>query len=217
MGANTSRAREAEPAARADVQHVLDGIRRIVQTLRQSSHEAERRTGLTAAQLFVLQRLGDADCSSLNELAERTFTHQSTVSTVVSKLVAAGLIERTPAANDRRRLELALTARGRRVLAAAPDAAQDRLIAAIGALPAATRHALGRTLAELAGSLAPADQRTRMFFEDAAGEGGAGVPASPAAAASSSRNHHDAHDRRRPTTRLTKSARAARRTERTRA
>jgi DNA-binding MarR family transcriptional regulator len=116
--------------------------------------------------LFVLSKLGETGCSSLNELADRTFTHQSTVSTVVSKLVDQRLIAREAAPEDRRRLTLALTARGRRVLASAPDAAQDALIAAVAALAPAPRRLLGRTLGQLAGTLSDPGQRTRMFFDD---------------------------------------------------
>lgn len=190
MGSNTSRpARAAKPGRREaggasaadqtgaageldetrdrlEVQRVLDGIRRIVQSLRHSSREAERRAGLTAAQLFVLGKLGETGCSSLNELADRTFTHQSTVSTVVSRLVDQRLIARQAAPEDRRRLTLSLTARGRRVLAAAPDAAQDALIAAVSALPSAARRQVGQALGRIAGALADPRERTRMFFDD---------------------------------------------------
>ena len=79
MGAHISRAGE--------VQAVLDGVRRIVHALRASSRRAEQDYGLSGAQLFVLQRLADAPALSVNELAARTHTHQSSVSTVVAKLV----------------------------------------------------------------------------------------------------------------------------------
>ena len=85
-----------DPATRA----VLDSIRRIVRALRESSRKTERSVGLGAAQLFVLQRLAGAPPLSINELADRTLTHQSSVSVVVSRLVRAGLVARTRAAAD---------------------------------------------------------------------------------------------------------------------
>jgi len=55
-----------------------------VQALRVSSRAAERDVGLSAAQLFVLDRLAGADQAlCVNELAQRTLTHQSSVSVVV--------------------------------------------------------------------------------------------------------------------------------------
>src|SRR3954463_14128091 len=106
MGTNTNQ--QGSP----DSQAVLDGVRRIVQALRESSRAAERRVGLTGAQLFVLQTVAANPGISLNALAARTRTHQSSVSTVVTRLVSRGLIRRTRSAGDGRTLELSLSASG---------------------------------------------------------------------------------------------------------
>jgi MarR family transcriptional regulator, lower aerobic nicotinate degradation pathway regulator len=157
MGANTSR--------RQDVQALLDGIRRIVHGLHESSRDAQRRTGLTGAQLFVLRRLADAGPLSVNELAVRTFTHQSSVSAVVSRLVARRFVEQRPDPHDRRRRILTLTRAGRTALAAAPHAAQDRLIAAVLGLSPGTRRTVAGALARVADAMAAA-RRPVMFFEE---------------------------------------------------
>src|SRR4051794_17364807 len=107
-------------------QRVLDAIRRIVQALRESSRLAERHVGLTGAQLFVLQKLAEAPASSVNTLAARTHTHQSSVSAVVARLVEQGLVRRAPSTTDGRSVELSLSASGRRALDGAPDLAQAR-------------------------------------------------------------------------------------------
>ena len=81
--------------ASADARAVLDAIRRIVRLLRQSARAAERRTGMSAAQLFVLQQLRSAGGAlTPGELAERTLTHQSSVSVVARRLVDGGLVKR---------------------------------------------------------------------------------------------------------------------------
>lgn len=144
---------------------MLDGIRRIVHGLRESSREAQRRTGLTAAQLFVLRRLSDAEHLSVNELAETTFTHQSSVSTVVSRLVARGFVTRRVDPGDRRRRRLALTRAGRAALGAAPDAAQERLIRAVQTMTPASRRSLGRALQRI-GDAMEVVRRPAMFFEE---------------------------------------------------
>jgi DNA-binding MarR family transcriptional regulator len=152
-----------DPATRA----VLDSIRRIVRALRESSRKTERSVGLGAAQLFVLQRLAGAPPLSINELAERTLTHQSSVSVVVSRLVRGGLVARTRAAADGRRVEITLTAAGRAALERAPAAAQDRLIAALGILGDATRTELARHLGRLIEAMALPPHHPPMFFERA--------------------------------------------------
>jgi len=145
---------------------VLDHLRRIVRTLRESSRAAEVRFGVTGAQLFVLRALAGAAPSSLNEVAARTHTHQSTVSVVVKRLVARGLVRRATATSDARRVELTLTARGRTVLARAPLAAQDRLIAGLEMLTSADRDRLATTLGRLVTAMGLGAAAPGMFFED---------------------------------------------------
>jgi DNA-binding MarR family transcriptional regulator len=145
---------------------VLDSLRRIVRALRESSRRAEQQLGITGAQLFVLEKLAAARALSLNELAERTHTHQSSVSTVVTRLVERGLVRRQRSSSDGRKLELVLSARGRRLTAKTPGAAQERLVDAIQRLPSPSRRRLATLLAEVARGLDALEGRPRMFFDD---------------------------------------------------
>jgi DNA-binding MarR family transcriptional regulator len=144
---------------------VLDALRRIVQVLRESSRRAELQLGVTGAQLFVLQKLGEAPSQSLNDLAARTHTHQSSVSTVVARLVERGLVARQRSARDGRRLELVLTAKGRRVAAQTPGAAQDRLVDTIQQLPPRARRRLASLLRQLVAGMDAHERQPHMFFE----------------------------------------------------
>ena len=148
-----------------DTQRVLDSIRRIVQTLRVASRAAESRYGLTAAQLFVMQKLAEKRAASLNDLAARTLTHQSSVSVVVQKLVLRQLVVRRADRDDARRVLLSLTPAGRALVRKAPLAAQERLIAAVNALPAPQRCELARLLGHVAGCTG-ADTSPPLFFEE---------------------------------------------------
>lgn len=161
MGSNTS--------SRDDTQAVLDAVRRIVHALRESSRWAERHVGLSGAQLFVLQTLREAPAASLNELAARTHTHQSSVSTVVARLVAQGLVRRVRSGADRRHVGLSLSARGERLARQAPDAPQERLVRGIEQLSATRRRALAATLGVLAQAVDAADRAPAMFFEERRG------------------------------------------------
>src|SRR5579872_2847648 len=108
-----------------DVREALDAFRRIVQALRTASRETEQRLGVSAAQLFALQQLAALPGLSINELASRTFTHQSSVSVVVQRLVDRKLVEKVSSKDDRRRLRLAITDAGRQVLRRSPQPAQE--------------------------------------------------------------------------------------------
>lgn len=149
----------------ADVQPILDGIRRIVQGLRVTSRKARWRSRLTSAQLFVLRRLAEADGMSINELAARTFTHQSSVSVVASRLVERRLVDRRLDPRDGRRRLLVLTSAGRRALASTPYVAQERLVDAVLTLSASARRQTGAALTRMADAMA-AGRRPEMFFEE---------------------------------------------------
>ncbi|SRR6266545_93984 len=149
----------------SDVRAVMDCFRHVVRTLRVSARGAEKRLGVSGAQLFVLQKLAESGSLSVGELAERTATDQSSVSVVVSRLTARKFVACRPGKSDSRRVEVRLTMGGRRLLRRAPRATQIELIDALGRLPRATRRALARSLQALVreiGSEAPPP----MFFED---------------------------------------------------
>jgi DNA-binding MarR family transcriptional regulator len=134
--------------------------------LRVSSRAAEREVGVSAAQLFVLEKLADAKQPlSVGELAERTLTHQSSVSVVVQKLERAELVSRGKSSDDGRRVELSLTPKARTLLRRAPKAAQHQIIEAINALAPPKRRQLASLLGAVAMAVAP-DEHPAMLFED---------------------------------------------------
>ncbi|HVT90914.1 MAG TPA: MarR family transcriptional regulator [Tepidisphaeraceae bacterium] len=144
----------------------MDAFRRIVQALRLGGQSSQRRFGLSAAQMFVLQQLSHGRATSLNELAARTFTHQSSVSVVVHRLVDLGLIARNTAKNDARRLVLSLTPSGRKLVRSAPQATQEKLIDALHRLPASQRSQLAQLLRHVADDAAGETARPALFFEE---------------------------------------------------
>jgi DNA-binding MarR family transcriptional regulator len=161
MGTNT------KSSARA-----MDAARHLVRALAGSARAIQTRIGISGAQLFVLRELARADAPlSVNELADQTLTHQSTVSGVVARLVERRLVTRTPSPDDARRAAVALTTRGRALLDDAPATVQSQLVAGLDRLATAQRVALADGLeawldaAGIDGGPAP------MFLErDAAAE-----------------------------------------------
>jgi DNA-binding MarR family transcriptional regulator len=143
----------------------LDGIRALVGALARSARSVERRTGVTTAQIFVLRQLAERDGLSLGEIASRTLTRQSTVSVVVTRLVKQGLVRRDRALDDRRRLELSLTAAGRRVLERAPEPTTGRLLSALDELTGSQLAALSRGLDPLIKVMGLQRRAAGMLFE----------------------------------------------------
>jgi DNA-binding MarR family transcriptional regulator len=158
MGTHTS--------AADDVRRVLDSIRQIVQALRLSATDAQRSLSLSAAQLFVLHKLGGGEGISMNELARRTHTHQSSVSVVVQRLVEKRLVRRQRSAADGRQVELQLTAAGLRKLRVAPQAAQDALIESLMKMGRRNQRELARLLEEFAQGTGMVLGLPGMIFEE---------------------------------------------------
>lgn len=153
---------------KGETQEILDSIRRIVQGLRVSSRMAEKRAGVSGAQLFVLQALAQSKGLSINELAARTQTHQSSVSAVVTKLEERGLILRSRDPRDARRMSLQLSPSGRRLLKKVPATTQERMLAALEAMPARDRARLARLLQSLVAATGLSQKPAPLFFEESA-------------------------------------------------
>jgi DNA-binding MarR family transcriptional regulator len=165
----TSRAESPSAPRRADkIRTVLDSLRRIVRGLRLSARDAEREAGISGAQLFVLQTLSEQPASSLNDLAERTLTDQSSVSVVVKRLADRKLVTRKPSPIDARRIELSLTAAGRKLLARCPEPTQARLLGALRRLPPGELEHLTASLAALVAQMGLEEAAARMFFDEEA-------------------------------------------------
>src|SRR3954468_712066 len=114
-----------------DISRSMDAIRAIVRALRINTRAIELEIGISLAQLFVLQQVAQRPATSLNDLAERTATHQSSVSVVVRRLVDRGLVTRRADTADKRRVQIELTAAGEKLLTGAPETIQTRLMASL--------------------------------------------------------------------------------------
>lgn len=159
---------------------VLDDIRRIFQALRIAARRAEQDLGISGAQLFVLQKLAESPAHSLNELAERTLTHQSSVSVVVRRLVERGLVARDRGDADARRITLRLTGAGRRLLRQIPTMPQVRLVETIRGFPDRDLRRMATLMHHMATGLHAARLRPEMLFADsrpggAIGKGSGGL------------------------------------------
>lgn len=150
----------------SDSARILDAIRRLVRHLRVADRAAQSELGISGAQLFVLTELGKTPALSLNDLAARTRTDQSSVSVVVSRLVEAGLVARDRDPRDARRLILNLTKKGAALLQRAPTVAQEQILAVVDALSQADRKRFADTFTAIVDSLPAEPGPAPMLFEE---------------------------------------------------
>jgi len=146
----------------------MDGLRRIFRALRQADAISRGAGGLPSAQLFVLRQIGLKPGSSVTDLCSATLTSQSSVSEVVARLEANGLVNRLRDDDDSRRARLSLTASGQKLLEDSPQPFQERLVAALQRLSSEDKVALERGMSAWLREAGIADAPAPMFFEPTA-------------------------------------------------
>jgi len=101
----------------------------------------------------------------MRDLVAQTLTSQSTVSEVVARLIARGLVTRQAASHDGRRAVLNPTSAGRALLRTAPPPVQADLIEGLRRLSPGSRSALADTLEQWLGVAGLTEVPPAMFFE----------------------------------------------------
>ena len=149
-----------------DETRVMNSARRLVRALAGSARTVETESGISGAQLFVLRSLDASELPvSINELAELTLTHQSTVSGVVSRLVGRRLVKRSRSLTDARRVELVITTRGRKLLSDAPPTVQSLLVDGLARMSRLERATLASSLECWLDASGVESGDTTMFLE----------------------------------------------------
>lgn len=134
--------------------------------LGESARAVEQGSGVTNAQLFVLRQLERERELTINELAARALTQQSTVSLLARRLEDAGLVTRTRSADDGRRVCVTLTPKGRSVARRAPEPPIARMLRGLDTMRPAEMDALIRGIGALLSVMrVPADASNAPLFE----------------------------------------------------
>jgi DNA-binding MarR family transcriptional regulator len=150
-----------------EMRAILDAQRRILRYLRNAAATTHRSLGLSAAQLFVVQTIADAsEPLSVNELAVRTYTDQSTISVVAKTLEERGLVARRRSAEDGRRVDLSVTLKGRALLRRKLASPQHGLLDGVRRLSPDARAGLAKFLPELLAAMGLDRAPAPMMFED---------------------------------------------------
>jgi MarR family transcriptional regulator, organic hydroperoxide resistance regulator len=115
------------------------------------------RLGLTYPQFLVLLVLWDRDRLTVTEIGRHLFLDSGTLTPLLKRLEAAGLLRRTRDPADERQVRVSLTAKGRDLKARAADARHE--VACATGLPPAEIDALKEQIERLREALhAHADQ-----------------------------------------------------------
>lgn len=107
---------------------VLIALRRIVRATDRYSRRLSKEAGLTAPQLLVMQSIAREDELTMGQVAEAVSLSQATVTTILDRLEARGLVKRKRGEQDKRRVYAYLTTVGKELLLKAPTPLQVEFV-----------------------------------------------------------------------------------------
>jgi DNA-binding MarR family transcriptional regulator len=118
-------------------ERVLRALRRILRKTSEHSRQVFRETGLTVPQALCLRAIGDRSPENEATVVQVSRTVQlapATVSRILDRIEAAGLIQRQRSSQDRRKVCLVLTELGQERLLNLPAPLQERFVGRLLAL-----------------------------------------------------------------------------------
>jgi DNA-binding MarR family transcriptional regulator len=150
-------------------------LKAIERELERRINEAMQPLGITAAQADALVVIGQAEPLSLKNLGDLLIAEAGHPSRLVDRLAEAGLVKRRVSGEDRRRVELSLTPRGRRLaerVSGARDSVSELASQLIGERDLSSTLELLRELSQYT-SYAQLIERRRALLEAEPGARGA--------------------------------------------
>ena len=107
-------------------QEVLIALRRVIRATDIHSRHLAKTIGLTSPQIILLQTIQSHDNTTNSVLAKEMSVSQSTVTNILDRLEARGLVYRERSSEDKRKVHAALTPEGIEILKDAPIPLQDK-------------------------------------------------------------------------------------------
>ncbi len=106
-------------------EQVLISLRQIIRATDIFSRQLSKEVGLTAPQLLILQAIRGLGAVSISKLSEEISLSQATVTNIIDRLEARGLVARHRSTQDRRVVHTTLTEEGTTKVLEAPTPIQD--------------------------------------------------------------------------------------------
>lgn len=153
-----------EPPEPPHEDSVLRSLRRIIQAVDLYSRQLVTDHGITGPQLVCLRQLALGGDTSAGDLAAAISLRPATLSGILDRLEAQGLITRERHRDDRRRLLVRLTPGGQALIARAPPSLQESFLLRFRALPAAEQEQIDRLLKQLVTMMASGELDTATLL-----------------------------------------------------
>lgn len=121
---------------------VLVALRQIMRAIELQSRKLVRSAGLTGPQLLLLKQLQKEGETLVTNLARRVSLSQATVTDILKRLEARGMVTRKRSQLDRRCVFVGVTDKARELMQSSPPLLQEDFIRQFQNLPAWEQHLL---------------------------------------------------------------------------
>jgi DNA-binding MarR family transcriptional regulator len=136
---------------------VLTSVWRLFHALEVRSKRMQRTLGVTGPQRLVIRIVGERPGATAGEIARALSIHASTLTGILDRLEAAGLIRRYADPGDGRRSFVRLTPRGRKIYARKHGTVEASVLRVLAKTPPATLAHFQRMVARLVEDLGADD------------------------------------------------------------
>jgi DNA-binding MarR family transcriptional regulator len=133
---------------------VLRSLRRIIRAVDLYSRRLLAEHGLSSPQLICLRQLAAQGPLTSGQLAAQVNLSPATLSGILDRLEARGLIKRARQAQDKRRVVVEISPEGAALAAKAPSSLQDNFLRELRALAPAEQAEISRVLRKLVSMMA---------------------------------------------------------------
>ena len=127
---------------------ILVSLRRISRAIGMHSRQLKKDFHLTAPQLVCLRQLSQGP-SSAGQLARAVSLSPGTVTGILDRLEARGLVERRRSLRDKRRVEVALTTAAQSLIRQAPTPLHQSFSRRLRSLPDEDQRSIDETLQQI--------------------------------------------------------------------
>jgi DNA-binding MarR family transcriptional regulator len=114
---------------------IIQSFRKILRTIDDFSAELKKKHNITGPQAGTLKIIAQNGPLTLTDVCGRTFRHITTVGGIVDRLERDGYVLKKRDTQDRRKVLLAATSKGKRLASSAPFAGPVRAMNALERLP----------------------------------------------------------------------------------
>ena len=148
---------EIDPSDEELARTVLRSLRRILQAVDFHGRRLKAHHGLTGAQIICLREIQRGESLNPGQLARHVGLKPPTVTGIIDRLEARGLVTRRRRNSDKRQVRVELTATGKDVVDEAPAPLQETFVERLGALSRERREAIAGHLDEVVALLEAED------------------------------------------------------------